>query len=202
MTSPPLAAAKPARAVAEFSSLQRQDQIDGQTISIWIYRFDATGWWLRAVSSYGASLVWRERFATDAQALAEYERTVTELGGGFIAKAGEQAKGMDGLNPALLQPQDSSYSSGRGFLRYSLRTFAMLQKYVGLWPVQSMVGHLVTGYLYKDEAPAWPHPVKGIPGAPPNIVMEFTVPVRHIETYVEHELGLKKALPKTGNWWR
>jgi hypothetical protein len=68
--------------------------------------------------------------------------------------------------------------------------------------VQSMVGHLVTGYLYKDEAPAWPHPVKGIPGAPSNIVMEFTVPVRHIETYVEHELGLKKALPKTGDWWR
>ncbi len=202
MRSSTPAAAKPARALAQFSELQRSDQIAGQTISIWIYRFDDTGWWLRAVSSYGASVVWRERFATDAMALAEYERTVSEHGGGFIAKAGEQAKGMDGLNPALLQPQDVAYSSGRGFLRYTLRTFAMLQKYAGLWPVQSMLGHSVTGYLYKEDAPDWPHPVKGIPGAPPNLVVEFTVPVRHIETHVEQELGMKKVLPKTGQWWR
>ena len=198
----PATSPKPSRPVAEFSPLQRRDMFDGQQIWIWIYRFDASGWCLRAVSSLGASVVWRERFASDALALLAYERTLTEQGGGFIVKVGEQVQGMDGLNPDLLSPQDARYTSGRGFLSYTLRTFSLLRKYAGLWPAQSMLGHVITGYLYKGDPPAWPHAVQGIPGAPPNIVMEFTVPAQHIEDHVVHSMGLRKTLPKTGDWWR
>lgn len=190
------------RAAAEFSPLQRRDEVDGQQIWIWIYRFDASGWWLRVVSSRGASVVWRERFASDVLALAAYDRALADHGAAFIVKAGEQIRGMDGFNPDLLAPQDARYTSGRGFLSYTLRTFALLRKYAGLWPAQSMLGHVITGYLYKDDAPAWPHPVQGIPGAPRNIVMEFTIPAQHIEDHLLQTMGLRKTLPKTGDWWR
>ncbi len=76
----PATSPKPSRPVAEFSPLQRRDMFDGQQIWIWIYRFDASGWCLRAVSSLGASVVWRERFASDALALLAYERTLAEQG--------------------------------------------------------------------------------------------------------------------------
>ena len=194
-------AASTGRPVAEFSPLQRRDEFDGQQVWIWIYRFDASGWMLRAVSSRGASAVWRQRFATDAQALAEYERTVVAHGGGFIVQAGEQVLGMDGLNPDLLQPQDVRYRGGKNFETYTLRTFGLLRKYAGLWPVQSMLGHVVTGYLYRGDAPGWPHAVHGIPGAPENIELEFTIPAHHIQGHVEHDLGLRKMLARSGNWW-
>ncbi|MEI7786016.1 MAG: hypothetical protein WCK08_16610 [Betaproteobacteria bacterium] len=199
---PAAPAVRTVRAAAEFSPLQRRDELDGQQVWIWIYRFDASGWWLRAVSSRGASVVWRERFASDALALAAYERTLAEHGGGFIIEAGERVKGMDGFNPDLLLPQDARYTSGRGFLSYTLRTFTLLSKYAGLWPAQSMLGHVITGYLYKGDAPAWPHAVQGIPGAPGNIVMEFTTPPQYIEDHVLQTMGLRKTLAKTGDWWR
>ena len=68
---------------------------------------------LRTVSSRAASAVWRQRFATNAGGLAEYERTVVAPGGGLIEQAGEQVPGMDGLNPDVLRPQDARCRGGK-----------------------------------------------------------------------------------------
>lgn len=54
---------------------------DGITVRIHIYRLDSEpGWSLEVVNDAGTSIVWDDRFATDEEAYAEFQRTVDQEG--------------------------------------------------------------------------------------------------------------------------
>ncbi len=54
---------------------------DGITVKVFIYRLEhETTWTLEVVNSAGTSTVWDEKFASDEDARAEFQRTVAEEG--------------------------------------------------------------------------------------------------------------------------
>ena len=176
----------------EISPFTRTDMIAGEAVSILIYRVNKDGWRLRVTNHRGTAAVWRTHFDTEQDALNAYRWTLDNDGSSFIKKASAMLDVMEGFNPDLLQPRDQRYSDPKRFsLRYTLRVFKTVKKYAGLWPVQDLRGHYVSGYLYTGDAPAWPHPCKGVPGAPANIHVEFTLSPDHIESEVIDHMGLK-----------
>jgi hypothetical protein len=178
----------------EISSISRTDVVAGESISILIYRVHGSGWRLRATNTRGTSAVWKQQFETEQAALDAYLWTLNSDGASFIKRAASMLEVMDGFNPELLQPRDQRFSDPKKFTRYTLRVFSVVKKYAGLWPVQDLHGHNVSGYLYIGDAPAWPHPCQGMPGAPANIQIEFTNSPKHIEAEVVHELGLRPIM--------
>jgi len=177
----------------EISPITRTDKIAGESITLTIYQINNTGWRLRATNTRGTSAVWKQHFETDSAALAAYLWTLEHDGNSFIKRAASMLDVMDGFNPRLLQPRDKRYlDSSR--TSYTLRILKPIKHYAGIWPVQNLMGHNVSAYLYKGDAPDWPHPCKGLPGAPENIDTEFTIPPQFIETEVLHERGLRPVL--------
>jgi hypothetical protein len=63
------------------SSLSRTVTRDEVTVRVEIIRLEGeTGWSLEVVNAKNTSIVWDDLFATDEDAYAEFERTVTEEG--------------------------------------------------------------------------------------------------------------------------
>jgi len=178
----------------EISPITRTDQVAGESITVTIYRIDKMGWRLRVTDSRGTSAVWKKHFESESAALAAYVWMLENDGGSFIKRAASMLEVMEGFNPQLLQPRDKRYTDPKRFHRYTLRVLKPIQHYAGIWPMQSLLGHNVSGYLYKGEAPAWPHPCKGLPGAPGNIEVEFTISPEFIEVEVVHDMGLRPML--------
>jgi hypothetical protein len=179
----------------EFSSITRTDVIAGESVSILIYRIVGSGWRLRATNTRGTSAVWKKHFETEQAALDAYLSTLQEDGPSFIKRAASMLEVMEGFNPLLLQPRDKRFSDPKRYSQsYTLRVFRMVKKYSGLWPVQNLLGHFVSGYLYSGVPPDWPHPCKGMPGAPENIHVEFTISPDHIEDAVIHDMGLRPVI--------
>ena len=64
-----------------YSNLSRKVTRDGTTVEVVISRLEGeTEWSLEVVNAKSTSIVWDELFATDEDAYAEFERTVTEEG--------------------------------------------------------------------------------------------------------------------------
>ncbi len=177
----------------EISPLTRTDEVAGESITVTIYQINKTGWRLRATNARGTSAVWKQHFESESAALAAYLWTLENDRDSFIKRAGSMLDVMEGFNPLLLQPRDTRYRDAHRN-SYTLRILKPIQHYAGIWPVQSLMGHNVSAYLYKADAPAWPHPCKGLPGAPCNIEVEFTIPPQFIETEVLHDRGLRPVL--------
>ncbi len=178
----------------EISPITRTDEVAGETLTATIYRIDSTGWRLRVTTPRGLSTIWKQHFDSEEAALAAYLWTLEHDAERFIKRPASMLEVMEGFNPLLLQPRDTRYVDAKRTHRYTLRILKPIQHYSGIWPVQDLMGHKVTGYLYKAEAPAWPHPCKGLPGAPHNIEVEFTIPPQFIEAEVLHERGLRPLL--------
>ena len=178
----------------QISPLTRTDALEGDVVSVTIYRVNQGGWRLRATNTRGVSFVWRKHFETEAEAMEAYVLTLEQDGLSFIKRAGMQLDVMDGFNPRLLAPRDKKYTDPTRFAGYTLRVLKPIHAYSGIWPVQSLLGHNVSGYLYRGQAPSWPHPCKGLPGAPDNIDVEFTIAPDYIEAEVVHDLGLRPAI--------
>ena len=54
---------------------------DGVTVKVFIYRLENDpNWSLEVVNSADTSIVWDDRFATDDEAFAEFQRTVDQEG--------------------------------------------------------------------------------------------------------------------------
>jgi hypothetical protein len=63
------------------SGLSRRVTKDGVTVEVNIIRLEQEAVWsLEVVTADGASTVWDEQFASDEEAYAEFERTVSEEG--------------------------------------------------------------------------------------------------------------------------
>ena len=63
------------------SGLSRTVQKDGVTVEVSIIRLeDESKWSLEVVNAAGTSTVWDDLFASDKEAYAQFERTVTEEG--------------------------------------------------------------------------------------------------------------------------
>jgi hypothetical protein len=63
------------------SPLQQDYQSKGHTLEIQIYKFvDDAEWVLEVVDAGGTSTVWDDKFATDAEALAEALRSIEKDG--------------------------------------------------------------------------------------------------------------------------
>jgi hypothetical protein len=178
----------------EISSLTRTDELGTESITVTIYRINRSGWRLRVANARGVSAVWKKHFETEADALAAYTWTLENDGESFIKRAGSMLDVMDGFNAMLLQPRDKRYTDPKRFVGYTLRILKPIQQYAGMWPAQSLMGYNISGYLYKGDAPAWPHSCQGLPGAPQNIEVEFTISPEYIEAEVVHDLGLRPAI--------
>jgi hypothetical protein len=182
-----------------FSPLVRKDSLDHVTVHVCIYQVGHSGWTLRIMNSRGLASTWQKKFATDQEALAEYDQHVQNSGLARVIESTSVLTGIDGFNPDLLEPQDQRYR-GNGYKDYFvLRQFSLIKKYAGKWPIHNVYGHIITGYLYRNAAPAWPHAALHFPDAPPNIEVEFSVPSLHIESHIQHELGLQRACGT--NYW-
>ena len=75
--------------VLENSSLEQRHTSKGQTVEIHIYKFvHEAEWVLEVVAADGTSTVWDDKFASDADALAEAKRAIAEDGiESFLADA-------------------------------------------------------------------------------------------------------------------
>ena len=63
------------------SGLSRTVKKDGVTVEVSIIRLEhETEWSLEVINSAATNIVWDELFATDEEAYAEFERTVSEEG--------------------------------------------------------------------------------------------------------------------------
>jgi hypothetical protein len=175
----------------EISQLGRKDYCGEDLIETFIYRTGINNWTLRVENSRGASAVWKKKFKTPEEALAAYTENFESTSGGFMFRASSLLKGLEGFNSQLLRPKDLELYDPRTMKDYVLRTFEDMRKYSGIWPIQNLRGHMVTGYLYAGEAAQWPHCVVGLPKAPMNILEEFAIPVQHIKFNLLDELGLK-----------
>lgn len=60
------------------SPLSGEFEEAGQTVRIEIYRLEKSQWTLEVVDNTGTSIVWDVQFDTDAEARAEFERSVAE----------------------------------------------------------------------------------------------------------------------------
>jgi uncharacterized protein len=80
------------------SNLSRTVKRDGVTVEVWIFRLDhETEWLLEVVNSAGSSIIWSERFASDAEAYIGFERTVAEEGiRTFLEEENEIVNGATG----------------------------------------------------------------------------------------------------------
>jgi hypothetical protein len=64
-----------------YSHLSRTVTNDGVTVRVSIVRLEnETNWSLEVVNSLGTSIVWDDLFLSDADAYAEFQRTVAEEG--------------------------------------------------------------------------------------------------------------------------
>lgn len=67
---------------------------DGITVQVEIYRLgDSEGWVLELVDEDGGSIIWEEPFATDTEALTEFNEGLEEMGLAKLIEpdAGEQS---------------------------------------------------------------------------------------------------------------
>ena len=66
----------------EFSPLSELVTRDGTTVSVQIYRLagESVGWSLEVIDEENASTVWEDLFDTDAEARAEFDRTLKAEG--------------------------------------------------------------------------------------------------------------------------
>mgnify|MGYP000028178398 CR=1 FL=1 len=178
----------------EYSPLQRVSCVGEDQVQVYIYRQPNECWFLHLVNAHGASRVLDKRFDRDDEAL-KYFDTLSDSTDEplFPADPANIAQGMVGFNVSLLSPQYAWYRDMKSRSLFTLCKFDLVHKYTGLWPAQNLQGHKITGYLYNGESPAWPHPPQGLPGAPENIEMEFTILPKHIDFYVETERGLRDS---------
>jgi hypothetical protein len=178
----------------EYSSLQRVFTVGEDQIQVYIYRQQNDSWRLHLVNAHGASLVCDKHFSNDEEALMHFEDSVDREEGFYFPSDPENIiKEFCGINVSLLEPQYKWYRDIKSKSLYTLCKFDMLHKYVGLWPAQSLLGHKITGYLYRGDAPKWPHAPKGLSGSPDNIEVEFTVLPKHIDFYIENERNLRDS---------
>lgn len=178
----------------EYSSLQKVFRIGGEQIQVYIYRQVNDNWRLHLVNSHGASLVCDTLFEKDVEALEYFDDVVGKSPEVYFPADPENInKEFRGINVSLLEPQYKWYRDIKSKSLYTLCKFDLVHKYVGLWPAQSLRGHKITGYLYRGDAPKWPHPPDGLFGAPDNIEVEFTVLPKHIDFYVENERNLRDS---------
>ena len=178
----------------EYSPLQRVTRLGEAQIQVYIYRQPNESWCLHLVNAHGASRVIERRFRHDGDALAHFEELQSErMEKLFPGDPINIFKGMDGVNVSLLSPQYGWYRDMKTQALYTLCKFDLVHKFAGLWPAQNLMGHKITGYLYRGDSPTWPHPPKGLPGAPDNIDIEFTVLPKHIDFYIETERGLRDS---------
>jgi len=64
-----------------FSPLSKRFTKDGATVHVQIYQIEgSSGWSLEVVNYADTSIVWDDLFETDAEAFAEFERTVADEG--------------------------------------------------------------------------------------------------------------------------
>ncbi len=178
----------------DISPITRTDEVAGESITATIYQINNTGWRLRATTTRGISAVWKQHFESESAALAAYLDMLERDAERMIKRLSSMMDVMEGFNPLLLQPRDQRYRDAKRANSYTLRILKPIEHYSGMWPVQNLLGHKVSGYLYKADAPAWPHPCKGLPGAPANIEAEFTIPPQFIEAEVLNEMGLRPVL--------
>lgn len=178
----------------EYSPLQRISCIGNDQIQVYIYRQPHESWCLHLVNAHGASRMLEQRFERDDEALDYFDALRDSANEPlFPADPVNIVEGMEGVNVSLLSPQYSWYRDMKSRALFTLCKFDLVHKYTGLWPAQNLRGHKITGYLYSGDSPAWPHPPQGLPGAPENIEMEFTILPKHIDFYVETERGLRDS---------
>ncbi len=177
----------------EYSPLQDQFAVGKDLVTVFIYRQKDEDWTLHLFNVDGASKMWASSFQNDASAF-DYFKELSSAGEiEFNTDLKKLKQDLNGFNSLLLQPQYAWYRDLKTKSLYTLCKFDLLKKYAGLWPAQNMMGHKVTGYLYKGDAPKWPHAPRGLPSAPSNIEMEFTVLPKHIDFYVVNDLGLRDS---------
>ena len=178
----------------EYSPLQKVSRVGDEQVQIYIYRQPQESWRLLLVNAHGASRVLEKNFDTDVQALGYFDDVCKYNSDKlFPADLVELVKEMPHVNASLLSPQYAWYRDMKSRALFTLCKFDLVHKYAGLWPAQNLQGHKITGYLYSGDSPAWPHPPKGLPGAPENIEVEFTILPKHIDFYVETERGLRDS---------
>jgi hypothetical protein len=177
----------------EYSPLQDVFLVGDEQIQVHIYRNGNEDWTLHLFNSNGASKMWANAFSDDISALEHFKEASSNGSIEFTTDLQKMKQGLSGFNNLLLQPQYAWYRDLKTKTLYTLCKFDLLQKYAGLWPAQNLMGHKVTGYLYKGDAPQWPHLPKGLPSSPKNIEMEFTVLPKHIDFYVVNDLGLRDS---------
>lgn len=177
----------------QFSALERVESIDGELVQVHIYRRKGEGWTLHLVNSKGVAQIVGSKFDSEQAAMSYFEQTI--CGKNHLEFSNDPqaySSGLDGFNVSLLDPQYDRYKDCKTNVNYTLCKFNRVKKYTGLWPAKSLKGHHITGYLYKGVAPAWPHPPKGMPGAPANIDTEFTISPEHIDIYIDFDRGLRE----------
>lgn len=64
----------------EMSPLCQELTADGKSVRVDIYRGDTGGWILEIVDEFGNSTVWDDEFSSDAEALAEAQKTIRDEG--------------------------------------------------------------------------------------------------------------------------
>ena len=178
----------------EHSSLQKVSYVGDDLVQVYIYRQPNEHWRLHLVNAHGSSRILDKNFERDDEALSYFD-SLSETSGEelFPADPINLALEMKGVNVSLLSPQYAWYRDVKSRALFTLCKFDLVHKYAGLWPAQNLQGHKITGYLYSGDSPAWPHPPKGLPGAPENIEVEFTILPKHIDFYVETERGLRNS---------
>lgn len=182
----------------EYSSLQKNACIGQEQVQVYIYRQPSEPWCLHLVNVHGASRVLDKRFESDQKAMEYFESIRESINDSlFLNDPVNIIQRTEGVNFSLLSPQYSWYRDLKSRELFTLCKFDLVHKYTGLWPAQDLRGHKITGYLYSGSSPAWPHPPLGLPGAPENIEVEFTILPKHIDFYVEIERGLRDS-----TYWR